>query len=59
MKRRKLILQSDTATAIAASLAVMPVFSGDENPFHLEEVKPSSHVELKLAKGMCGSCGGN
>lgn len=59
MKKCKLILQSGTATALAASLAVMPSFAGDENPFQLKEVSPSSHGQVKLAQGMCGACGGN
>lgn len=59
MKKCKFILQSGTATALAVSLAVMPVSAGDENPFHLKEINPSSHREVKLAQGMCGACGGN
>lgn len=60
MKRRNPVLQGGTATAMAVSLAVMPVFSNDENPFQMQEIKRASNVELKLAQGMCGgSCGGS
>lgn len=51
------------ATALVVSLATVPAFAADENPFKAQEVQPAAPSSQKLAQGMCGGnwegrCGG-
>ncbi len=53
----------NVVTALAVSLATVPVFAADENPFKAQEVQPATPSSQKLAQGMCGGnwegrCGG-
>lgn len=53
---------SNIATTLVVSLATLPAFAADENPFKAQVVQPTS-AQQKLVQGMCGGrwegrCGG-
>lgn len=53
----------NAATALVVSLATVPVFAADENPFKAQEIQPATPSSQKMAQGMCGGswegrCGG-
>lgn len=63
MKNRSELDLGGAVAAVALSLAAMPAWAADENPFQAREVtQPSPHGQ-KVAHGMCGGnwegrCGG-
>jgi uncharacterized low-complexity protein len=69
MASRKTALTLALGTAVAASFAVAPIASADENPFKLQSLKNGYQVadnsdkdkEGKCGEGKCGEgkCGGN
>ena len=51
------------AATLVISLATVPAFAADENPFQAREVQPATTAQQKLVHGMCGGywegrCGG-
>jgi uncharacterized low-complexity protein len=67
MASRKTALTLALGTAVAASFAVAPLASADENPFELQSLKSGYQVadnkdkEGKCGEGKCGEgkCGGD
>lgn len=63
MKKQYDRYPSNVATALVVSLATVPVFAADENPFKAQEIQPATPSSQKMAQGMCGGswegrCGG-
>lgn len=63
MKKQYDRYPGNVATALVVSLATVPAFAADENPFKTQEVKSATPSSQKLAQGMCGGnwegrCGG-
>jgi len=53
----------NVATALVVSLATVPVFAADANPFNTQEVQSAMPSSQKMAQGRCGGswggrCGG-
>lgn len=51
------------ATVLVVSLATVPAFAADENPFKAQEIQSATPSSQKMAQGMCGGnwegrCGG-
>lgn len=63
MKNRNDSYLNGATVTLVVSLATVPAFAADENPFQAREVQSASTAEHKLVHGMCGGywegrCGG-
>lgn len=64
MKKQSNRYPGHVATALVVSLATVPVFAADENPFKAQAIQPVTSSSQKMAQGMCGGsrqgrCGGS